>query len=245
MNNKLDPEIMRYSLIGNAEIVCLSETESTNNEAKRRIAAGLAGDALIIAQRQTAGRGQQGNSFFSLCGGIYITAVFAGSFDDCAKVTIAAAVAATEALQDATGQEIAIKWVNDLYYNGKKICGILAETIGKMTIVGIGINCDAEERDFPAELQGVAGGIPLNGASRERLIADIYNRLKEYIATDFARVIKRYRAQSLMYGIRVSYRKNGEIVTSSVEEIDDCGRLIVIDDFGVRDTLCSVSIMIS
>lgn len=231
-------------LISTKNLVWLDQIDSTNNEAKRRIAAGICQDALIVADSQTAGRGRQGKSFFSPDNGVFMTVVFADAPKDPAQTTIAAAVAIVEALESATGLRTAIKWVNDIYYNGKKVSGILSEVSEGHIVVGIGINCDTRQKDFPAELQDLAGGIPLNGASRVGLIADIHNKLRAYVAADFDIVIEKYRAASLMYGKEVSYLKNGATVQATVAEIDDCGRLVVIREDGTREALCSGEVSI-
>lgn len=221
------------------DIVVLGVTDSTNNEAKRRIAAGFASNSLIVAERQTAGRGRQGKSFFSMCkGAIYMTAVFAMTREDPARVTIAAAVAVAKAIEDAEQLYPRIKWVNDLFYHGKKIGGILSEAVDGHIIIGIGINTNAEAEEFPTELQAIVGGIPLK-TPREKLIAAIYNKLCEYLNTDYKKIIKEYRARSLMDGKTVIYLQENREIAATVLGIDDKGRLIVKTEDGKQECLSS------
>lgn len=227
------------------DVVCLAVVDSTNNEAKRWIEGGFKGSALIAAERQTAGRGRQGKSFFSGCPeGIYMTAVLPITPKDPAAVTIAAAVAAAKAAEEAAGVYPRLKWVNDIFWGGKKAGGILCEAKDGFIIVGIGINCEASEKAFPHELRGIAGGLPLNGAARERIISEIYNNLRYYLDADFSKTIEEYRARSTMGGKTVRFLRNGEFITAFVKGIGDDGALIVETGDGETERLTSGEVVI-
>ena len=105
----------------------LKTVNSTNTFAKENIRS-LVLPALIIAEKQTAGRGRQGKSFFSPEGtGLYMTLVFDAP-QDCSLLTPAAAVAVCNSLEKP-GISPKIKWVNDVFAQGHKVCGILTEFI--------------------------------------------------------------------------------------------------------------------
>jgi len=160
------------------------------------VAAGAARDGeIIIAESQTAGRGRYGRKFFSPPGGgVYLSAVLcleklpAG---EPALITALAAVSVCEALEAVTGKSPRIKWVNDIFLDGKKICGILTETVTepgsgqRFAVVGIGVNLFMPEEGFPEELKGIAGAVypftarsepDLASAVKNRVIAEIINR---------------------------------------------------------------------
>ena len=190
--------------------------ESTNNTAKEMARDGAVHGTVVLANAQTAGRGQFGKAFFSPLGsGIYMSIILRpeaisggcckgspdepGStiecIDDCKKksntdpqalVTILAAVRVCEAIEDLTGKSPKTKWVNDIYLNNKKICGILTESAvehnsgsADWTVIGIGINFDTPQEAFPEELRPVAGSLfaERSEVDGNRLIAEIMNLL--------------------------------------------------------------------
>ena len=112
--------------------VYLEEVDSTNLEAKRRILAGSLEASLVVADRQSAGRGRMGRSFYSPRGsGVYCTLALEANMpmERAVSLTGAAAVAVMRAIRRLTGVQTSIKWVNDLYLDEKKVCGILAESL--------------------------------------------------------------------------------------------------------------------
>ena len=109
------------------------ETDSTNRAAKQ---AAIAGEArhgsVILACGQSCGRGRRGRSFYSPSqAGLYLSVILQpqGNLRESLLLTTEAAVAVYKAIRKVTGIELDIKWVNDLYYKGKKVCGILTEAI--------------------------------------------------------------------------------------------------------------------
>ncbi|MBQ2876159.1 MAG: biotin--[Clostridia bacterium] len=134
-------------LLRGAELIRYEECDSTNTRA-REYAREVGREAVFLADRQSAGRGRRGRSFLSERGGIYISFLYLPSGEelDIAGITAKAAVLAARAIEAATGIAADIKWVNDLYLNGKKVAGILTEgefdEEGKLRyyVVGMGIN---------------------------------------------------------------------------------------------------------
>lgn len=141
----------------------------------------------VIADGQTGGRGRKGRMFLSEKGeGVYFSVLLKPDASRCDVrfLTVCAAVAVSGAIESVCDIRADIKWVNDIYCNGKKICGILAELVSAgvpqtqaAVIVGIGVNTGA----VPAELSGVATSVweaaGVRGI-RNRLIAEILNRLE-------------------------------------------------------------------
>lgn len=172
---------------------------STNRTARELALAGKAGHGSVIcAKSQEAGRGRRGKSFFSPPGsGIYFSVILEPrqSVGDSLRITTSAAVAVYRAVREWCGTELDMKWVNDLYRNGKKVCGILTEAVtdfesGQIShaIVGIGINLYIDEAGLPPELAPIVGGIFDNArgcaADPGQLIAGIVNHLLDLIENE-------------------------------------------------------------
>ena len=211
-----------------------SELDSTNNEAKRRAVDGVDKPALIIAEKQSAGRGRMGRSFYSPDGtGLYMSLLLSidGGFQNTVGITSAAAVATVRAIRRVCGVETGIKWVNDIYIDNKKIAGILAESfsVGErfFTVIGIGVNMYTS--DFPDELQGRAGSIMAKDGNRSELAIAITEELVSLIRglpnKDF---MQEYRKNSIVLGKEVSFVENGESFSGFADSISDDGALTVI-----------------
>ena len=211
------------------------EIDSTNTEAKRMVLDGFSGDALLVAHSQTAGRGRMGRSFYSPAAtGAYFSILHTLNTPlcDAVAITSAASVAVMRAIRTLTGIQTEIKWVNDLYYNNKKVCGILTEaaSAGESThvIVGIGINLDTA--DFPAELTAIAGslGTRLDPAT---LIAEIYRQIALYLLDPLCREwLDDYRAHSCVIGRSVAWIEGGLTRIGTAEAIDEDGALLIRDE---------------
>ena len=218
-----------------AMVQVFDEIDSTNTEAKRMVLDGFCGDALLVAHSQTAGRGRMGRSFYSPTGtGAYFSILHTlnTSLCDAVVITSAASVAVMRAIRTLTGIQTEIKWVNDLYYNQKKVCGILTEAVSvgesAHVIVGIGINLDTA--DFPEELQGIAGSLGTQ-IDTAKLIAEIYRQVSLYLqAPDNREWLADYRAHSCVLGKKVAWTEAGITRVGSAESIDQDGALLIRDE---------------
>ena len=168
------------------KIVHFATIDSTNAEALRLLesagkkgAAALRGldQTVIAADEQSAGRGRLKRAFYSPAKtGVYFTAIYVPSknIEEPALLTASAAVAVCRSLKEFFGADAKIKWVNDIYVSGKKVCGILAEghlgPDGKIDAAAIGIGINIYPSDFPAEIAGRAGSVLPDtfGASNNR-----------------------------------------------------------------------------
>ena len=229
------------------------EIDSTNDEAKRLIAEGKTGPLLILAETQTSGRGRQGKSFYSPeKSGMYMTFAFPSKLplDAAVSATTAAAVAVFLAIRDLTGIETEIKWVNDLYHRGKKVCGILTEAISNFElgqvqhlIVGIGIN--VKTTNFPEELAAIAGTLGADNLHRNALAARIVDRLLECLGgTGSGAHLALYRAHSMVIGREIEYTRDGVTQVGDALDIDEDGWLIVRNKDGKRVLLNSGEITV-
>ena len=223
------------------EIHFFDSVDSTNSEAKRMLAAGLNRRAFIFSNEQTAGRGRCGRDFFSPKNtGLYYSFVFhpKKSFSDAVFITTAAAVSVVRAIEKISLLKPEIKWVNDIYIQNKKVCGILSEAVTDFEsgevhsiIVGIGINFNTGL--FPKELKSVAASLNDDSLTRASLLQALAIELikvsEELKNPD---ILNDYISHSLVLGKDITFIKNGESHSGKALRIDENGALIVQTEKG-------------
>jgi len=220
--------------------VC-SRVASTSQTARERMAKGDTGEFLIVAAEQTDGRGRRGRAFFSPADtGLYMSLLFRPdtAITSATLLTAAAAVAVAEVLEQFSGKETQIKWVNDIFQQGKKVAGILTEAGMSVesakveyVILGIGINLFSPKEGFPAELSQ-AGAVfhdqTEKRISRGKLAAEIINRLFALCEQLEERAfLAAYRKRSLITGKTVTVQEGEQERRAQALEIDDACRLKV------------------
>ena len=227
------------SLCGGNEVRVLGCVSSTNDEAKKLAATGAKEGTVVVANRQTEGRGRLKRKFHSPEGGLYMSVILRPeiSAEKTLFVTAAAAVAVREAIEKVCGVSTDIKWVNDLYLSGKKVCGILSEASVNIEsgttdhiVVGIGINTVRPIGGFPSEIADKAGYISLNPVfdMRNRLCAEIVNGiLSRYKCGKTEELLKSYREHSATLGKEVEITCGNESYKGVAKYIDDDFRLVV------------------
>lgn len=238
MNNLFADEIKKHLIDINYanKLEIFDIIDSTNTEAKRQIQKGIDDCKIIVASEQTSGRGRLGRTFYSPKDtGIYFTmAIKMGlAKEDLVLITTAVAVLTRRAIERVTGKSPLIKWVNDLYLNDKKVCGILVESVlDKNTfIIGIGINIST---DFPDELKEIAGSIADDneGINKNILVAELINQISniENVIKE-RKFIEEYKKYSMVLGktIKVLQDESGLYYA---EDIGENGELILRDNHG-------------
>ncbi len=241
------------------DIMVCKALDSTNTHAKLLAAQGSPDGSVVVAEGQTAGRGRMGRSFYSpAASGVYMSVVLRTGMpvSESLLVTAGAAVAVCRALEAHAGVQPQIKWVNDVYIDGKKVCGILTETVMdaesgsvEYMVVGIGINVRAGKDGFPGELAGIVTTVQehVQGTtvSRNRLIAEILNQLDSICRrrTDTT-FMQEYRSRSFLIGKTVTAIRADEREQVTVQDIDGLGRLVVADENGCVKVLNSGEISI-
>lgn len=206
----------------------------------------------VIAGRQTAGRGRLGRSFFSPDGtGLYMSILLRPRLtaEEAVYITTAAAVAVCRAIDEVAGIRAEIKWVNDIFVNGKKVCGILTEASVDMesgaieyTILGVGINVTAPDGGFPGDLSDIAGAVfeGRRNNTRNRLAAAFLKHLflicEELPHSGF---VKEYQDRCFLVGREVSVVRCGRSAPALVLGVDDKCRLIVRYADGREEALSS------
>jgi len=228
LNDSVDLEIKTFKTI-----------DSTNNEAKRAIAEGMTKDGIFVADQQSSGRGRRGRSFYSPeKSGLYFTAVLHPdvSLSDSVGITALTAVVVADVISEITKKHPQIKWVNDIFIDNKKVCGILTEAVSdfeanrvEAVIVGIGINLTTDL--FPEEISEIAGSV--GSINRCYLTAEIFKRLKtgcESLAD--RKFMDDYRKYSLVIGKEVEFSRNGRDYIATARDISNDGSLLVITKDG-------------
>ena len=236
-----EPEILRYTAttcIGR-QLEVHALLDSTNTRAKLLAAQGAPHGFLVCADSQTEGRGRFGRQFFSPeHSGVYITYVLRPKLpaEQAVMITSMAAVAVARAIEALADLEVKIKWVNDLYVNGRKACGILCEASmdfdsGQLDHVVLGIGINVGRMRFPDELESIATSLENEchaPVSRSRLIAEISNQL-EALYPDLAvgAFMAENRARSNVIGRDVLVLRGNERFEAHVMDIDARGRLVI------------------
>lgn len=221
------------------QILTKRVTGSTNDDLKQEALRGRDGITVLFADRQTAGKGRQGRSFFSR-GGLYMSVLFPRLSGEVARyLTPCAAIAVAEAIGCVTGKPAAVKWVNDVYSDGKKVCGILAESVqterGRAYVVGIGVNVGVREEDFPDELRGIAGSVE---GDKVELAAGIVTGLLDLTERfDAGEVRRRYGDLLFLVGKRVEVESATGRAAATVTGLSDTLGLLVTYDDGRREEL--------
>ncbi len=240
----------------NLSVTVYKTVGSTNTEAKIQAMQNAQHGTVIISEGQTEGRGRMGRSFYSPAeSGIYMSIILKPQLNiyDSVLITTASAVAVCTAIDKFTNLEPKIKWVNDIYLNNKKICGILTEAVTDMesgtinsVVVGMGINVKTE--DFPSELKETAGSIFNTGDDsyiRNRLSAEIINNVLSICGSLQDRsFLKIYKERSMILNEKIKYLKNNQWFEGYAQDIDEYGGLIVFHEDGHKEVLHSGEITV-
>lgn len=231
--NLVSAQGIRAFLKNDIPLEYFSSVDSTNNVCKRMLADGRQGAFLVAANHQTAGRGRHGKSFYSPADtGIYFSLVLRpnSSLQNAVTATTAAAVAVCKGIEKLTDRKPQIKWVNDVYLDDKKICGILTEAVTNFeegtvdsVIIGIGINISTD--DFPHELDQ-AGSLATD-VNRNALVAEVVDELVKIAVTDYNEFIDYYRSHSYVLGKKINFIQNGRVTPATAVAIDETGGLVV------------------
>lgn len=232
----LDKEYIENNISKKVEI--FDEIDSTNNYLKKLAKDKFQNNILVIANYQTNGRGRLGRTFISdKSSGIYMSLLVRPniSINDAKKITCLTAVAINNAINELTNLNSKIKWVNDIYINNKKVCGILTEAQtsieeGTIDYVIIGIGINVYKREFDDSIKNIATSLEHEGViiSRNDLIIKIVNNIDTYL-NDFTNDIymKEYQNSSCIVGKEVELNIRGDIFKATVLKINDEGELVV------------------
>ncbi len=220
------------------EIEVYETISSTNTVLKEKAADGAPHGTVLVAKEQTSGRGRMGKDFYSPSNtGIYLSLLLRPDFpaSEALFLTTAAAVATAKAIESVSDKKAEIKWVNDIYIDRKKVCGILTEASFNIetnhldyAIVGIGINVCPPQSGFPKELETIAGTVfdtPADAENKQSvLIANLLNIFMDYYQ-DFQEktYVREYIDRSFILGKQIDVLENNTRKEATALEIDrDC-----------------------
>ena len=223
-------------------IVYFSETDSTNVQATRLAQAGAPEGTLVVAERQTRGRGRLGRSWVSPAHvSLYASFVLRPTLApaDAPQIGLAAAVAVARALAPLAPGKVAIKWPNDCLLDGRKVAGILTEMDAEIdrvhsVVLGIGVNLNTSARAFPPELRATATSVQLvTGRKVDRVaftaalcgaLEAVYDRL---LREGFGALVAEWNAYSCLTGREVTVECAGQRTGGRVRGLDARGRLVL------------------
>jgi BirA family biotin operon repressor/biotin-[acetyl-CoA-carboxylase] ligase len=224
------------------KIYFYGEIDSTNNEAKRLAKLGVGEGAVVIADHQTSGRGKFRRHFFSPKGsGIYLTIIIE-PFKVRGKtleITLLGTLASARAISGLTGEEVRVKWPNDIMIRGKKVGGVLTEVCSGKTgrgvvIVGIGLNVSTRSEKFPEEIKGLASSIDIESGKRTGRTKIIQRILEEFEALYFLflagkeeLILNEWKILSETIGRNISIRSHDAVYEGRAVGIDGGGQLIL------------------
>ena len=233
--------------------VYFDATDSTNVQARRLAEAHAPHGTLVVSDRQDGGKGRRGRSWASPSGvGIWMSLILRPEIapSSASMLTLAAALAVREGIQEETGLSPLIKWPNDLVLNGMKICGILTEMSTELmeiqyVITGIGINVN--QKEFPPEIRDTATSLSLEAGRsfrRSSLIAAILKAFeKDYAAFlktgDLSLLLEEYNACLVNRGKEVCILDPSGEYRAVAEGIDESGSLLVTLPDGTRREIIS------
>jgi len=230
-------------------------TESTSTDAKLLALDGAPGGTVVIADCQTGGRGRFGRSFYSPPGvGLYLSMILRPELglSELIPLTALAALSVCDAIERTCGFIPSIKWVNDIVYQGRKLCGILTELStatehggGQCAVVGVGVNVNQLPEDFPEELRDRAISLrEVCGREIERkalaanLIAAL-SGLSEILSVRDKSWLELYRSRCVTIDQQVKIEQNGNVRHGRALGVDENAALIVRFEDGATETVSS------
>lgn len=222
------------------QIIWFDSIDSTNTQAKRMALEGAPHGTVLIADRQSGGRGRRGRSFQSPGGmGVYMSVILRLKCQprELMHLTCATAVAACCAVESATGLQPGIKWTNDLVIGRRKLAGILTELVmlpeETCAVIGIGINCCQKLSDFDPEIRGFAGSVAMatgHEADRAQIAAALIAAIEEMditLLSDKEEMMAQYRKKCITLGQDISIVRGDDVRHAHATGIDDEGALLV------------------
>lgn len=209
------------------------EIDSTNDEAKRLAIEYPDKNLIVAANSQRCGRGRRGRSFYSPeSTGVYFSVVIHPDIspEKSVLVTTAAALATAEVIEELTGRRALIKWINDVYVDGRKCIGILTEATfncesGRFDSVVVGIGVNVTTTEFPADISDRAGSI--GSVSRNELVAKIAKRLLRYTHPLTGEFMREYEKRCFVIGKTVTVlEKSGREYVAEAVGLTELGELL-------------------
>jgi len=231
------------------EIYYFPELKSTNIMAKEKAlhrAEGINEGTLIIAERQSAGKGRLGREWFSPTGGIWFSIILYPQLSPSyiSRITLMTAVALVKAIKICTQIKSQIKWPNDILVNEKKVCGILTEMSAELDIinwvvVGIGVNVNIKQQEFPEDirerttsLKEVLGKKVLRVKLAQVFLQEFEKYYEILKRREFSFILKEWKLYSYTLGKKIRVNMGERIITGETMDINESGALILKKEDG-------------
>ncbi len=238
-------------------IISMGTVDSTNTVAIELGERNVRQGTVIVADRQTAGRGRFNREWLSPAGNIYLSVLLRPAFSvsEIPVLTITAAVACARAVKEITGLRVEIKWPNDLMVSGKKLGGILTEAKSRgktvhFVVVGIGINLNSDSADFPPEVCSAVTSLRAETGKETRKDGLIQSILEEmghwYGMLTVGKkgcVLEESKRISCTLGKRVVITTGEGVFEGVAETLDEEGRLILRLPSGILKVISSGDVM--
>jgi BirA family biotin operon repressor/biotin-[acetyl-CoA-carboxylase] ligase len=231
------------------KVIFREEVPSTNDDAKALALEGGEEGTVIVARRQTAGKGRMGRQWSSPEGGIYLSIILRPKMPatEMLRLTVLSGVPVAMAIEQASGLEARLKWPNDVIVSGKKVAGLLMESssVGgsvQFLVLGIGINLNSRQEDLEGENPGSLAALSGRTFDNEAFLHQLLFQLDEfYVRYNAGEVpIDQYRAMSSTLGRHVVGSVGDQKISGQATSVDEQGALIVKGDDGLNYRLDSV-----
>jgi BirA family biotin operon repressor/biotin-[acetyl-CoA-carboxylase] ligase len=228
------------------DIVIFAAADSTNRVAMEMAENGAKQGTVVVADAQTDGRGRMGRRWVSPAGkNLYVSLLLRPSVPtvDAPRLALVAGVALADAVE-AVGVPVSLKWPNDLYCGGRKAAGILAEMASdpggvRHVVIGIGLNVNMEEADFPPELRGTATSLRIRSGKvfcrvdvLARLLDAFGMRYEEFLGGGFSSLRDGWDRRDFLRGRRVLLRRQGGEGWGTADGLDTVGAFRFLPDGG-------------
>ncbi len=224
---KIDPKKIQYNLPFDVEY--FDEIDSTSLYLICKIKEKKPVPGLVIADMQTNGQGRVGKSFYSPAStGLYLTFCFSKNEFLCDHITPRIALAVSKSILSSLGIDCGLKWVNDIYLNGKKVAGVLCQSVEEYFLFGIGINILCPET-VPEKLKKRLGYL-LDACSVDlcqELIVSLYKNIFDIAKVKTPDLLKSYREHCVHIGKEIEIQKDSRFFSGVCVGIDDDFSLLV------------------
>lgn len=240
-------------------IICYPEIDSTNEEAKRKLAANeIEEGTVIIAQKQTAGRGRMRRRWESPKGGLWFSLVLSPGLpvNELALLSLVFACSAARSLSRFLPEPCLIKWPNDIYAGNKKVAGILLELAGELDftsylVAGMGINVNIREEDMPPELREISTSLYMQSGLKHDINQVLINVLqdmecyyKDFLQNGFEKILEEFKAGCMHLNRKVKVKRGDKYIEGVNVDIDFMGNMVInTGDEIVRVSTGDVSII--
>jgi BirA family biotin operon repressor/biotin-[acetyl-CoA-carboxylase] ligase len=239
MNIRAVETLLITTVIGK-KIVWHDRVDSTNTTLRSMAAEGAMEGTVVGAEAQSAGRGRFHREWISTPGeNLLFSVLLFPPFpeEQIPLLNFLASLSVASAVGSYPGLRAQLRWPNDVYIDGKKVCGILAERTGTAVVLGIGVNVN--QSTFPDGVPNATSLATSSGYQLERdrllhiLLRELDDQYARALREGFNGIMNDWRALCDMHGSHLSLRSGSDVITGVVEGIDDDGALLIRDDRGI------------